>query len=172
MKEKGFEQFFINNYPRVKSFALRILMSEEDAEDVAQDIFIKLLDMPHIWQNGEDVDKGFLYTITRNQVFNIIKRKTLERKYQVNLYKESYEFEEFGIEDNLYAKEIDLITTYVVEQMPDQRRKVFKMSRVEGKSAAEISVELNISKRTVERHIYMALGELKKYLLLFLFFIE
>lgn len=170
--EKGFEQIFIDNYPRVKSFALRILMSEEDAEDVAQDIFIKILGMPEVWQKEGGIDDSFLFTITRNHVFNIIKRRSLERKYQVNLYKEAYELEEFGIEDNLYAKEINLISTYVVEQMPDQRRKVFKMSRLYGKNTAEIADELNISKRTVERHIYMALSELKKILLLFLFFIE
>ncbi len=46
------------------------------------------------------------------------------------------------------------------------------MSRVEGKTSAEIATELNLSQRTVEHHIYLALNELKKYLLFFLFFIK
>ncbi|WP_245531032.1 sigma factor-like helix-turn-helix DNA-binding protein [Dysgonomonas mossii] len=53
--------------------------------------------------------------------------------------------------------------------MPEQRQKIFKMSRFEGKSVTEISEILNISKRTVERHIYLALAELKKILLFFIF---
>lgn len=45
---REFELFFTGNYPKVKSFALRILMSEQDAEDVAQDMFMKLLTLPEI----------------------------------------------------------------------------------------------------------------------------
>ena len=41
-KKKKFEQFFIMTYPKVKAFAWKLLKSEEDAEDIAQDIFAKL----------------------------------------------------------------------------------------------------------------------------------
>lgn len=170
--EKEFEHFFLHNFLKVKSFAFRLLLSEADAEDVAQDIFIKLLEMPHIWHNNQDNEAPFLYTITRNHVFNLIKRRSVERKYQEHLINENFNFEEYGIEESLYAKELNLIATYVVEQMPEQRRNVYKMSRVEGKTSAEIATELNLSQRTVEHHIYLALNELKKYLLFFLFFIK
>jgi len=53
--------------------------------------------------------------------------------------------------------------------MPEQRRKVFLMSRQEDMSHTEIAERLGISIRTVERHIYLALGELKKVLYLFFF---
>lgn len=170
--EKDFEHFFLHNFLKVKSFAFRLLLSEADAEDVAQDIFIKLLDMPHIWQGNTDNEAPYLYAITRNHVFNLIKRRSVERKYQDHLINENFNFEEYGIEENLYAKELNLIATYVVEQMPEQRRNIYKMSRIEGKSSAEIAEDLNLSKRTVEHHIYLALNELKKYLLFFLFFIK
>ena len=42
-KKKKFEQFFIMTYPKVKAFAWKLLKSEEDAEDIAQDIFAKLI---------------------------------------------------------------------------------------------------------------------------------
>ena len=48
-KKKKFEQFFILTFPKVKAFAWKILHSEEDAEDIAQDIFVKLWDNPEIW---------------------------------------------------------------------------------------------------------------------------
>lgn len=49
-KKKKFEQFFILTFPKVKAFAWKILHSEEDAEDIAQDIFVKLWDNPEIWR--------------------------------------------------------------------------------------------------------------------------
>ena len=48
--------------------------------------------------------------------------------------------------------------------MPEQRRKVFSMSRQDGMSNQEIADRLQLSIRTVERHIYLALQELKSHL--------
>lgn len=45
--------------------------------------------------------------------------------------------------------------------MPPQRRKVFLMSKLEGRSNQDISEELNISQKTVERHMTMALEKIK-----------
>lgn len=166
--DKEFEDFFIESYPKIKSFALRILMSEEDAEDVAQDMFIKLLSLPEIWQDKEVVNK-YLFTMTRNYIFNLIKRKGVERKYQEELIARGKLVEEFGLEKELYAKELELIAIHTIDQMPEQRKRIFKMSRYEGKSNAEISEKTSLSIRTVERHIYLALAELKEKLLLLVF---
>lgn len=163
-----FEEFFIDKYPKVKSFALRILLYEEDAEDAAQDIFMKLLELPEIWSENEPEDK-LLFVIVRNHLFNIIKRKVVERKYQQSLDLKNFGIDDIDLENNLHAKELEIIAMNIIEQMPEQRQKIFKMSRFEGKSVTEISEILNISKRTVERHIYLALAELKKILLFFIF---
>ena len=50
-----------------------------------------------------------------------------------------------------------------VEEMPAQRRQVFRMSRFEQRSNEEIAAELNLSVRTVEKHIQLALQDLRKY---------
>ena len=52
-KKKKFEQFFIMTYPKVKAFAWKLLKSEEDAEDIAQDIIRKTMDL-----NPEDLGKS------------------------------------------------------------------------------------------------------------------
>lgn len=163
-----FEKFFIEYYPKVKSFALRILMSEHDAEDVTQDIFLKILEMKE-----EKVNEALLFTMTRNHIFNLLKRRTIERKYQEYLLKEDFSTESLNLEKKIYAEELELLALNIIEKMPEQRRKIFTMSRFEGKKNKEIAKELNLSVRTVERHIYLALTELKRIMFLFfLFFIE
>ena len=54
-----------------------------------------------------------------------------------------------------------------IEKMPPQRKKIFKMSRLENLSNDEIATLLNISKRTVESHISQALADLRKLLVLY-----
>jgi RNA polymerase sigma-70 factor (ECF subfamily) len=157
-----FEVFFLRNYPKVKAFALKILMSEQDAEDVSQDVFIKLLDKPEIWQNEKA--GNYLFTMTKNHIFNLIKRRNIERQYQQTLADKNMLASDFGLDDKLHAKEIELLIMYYVEQMPEQRKLIFKMSRYDGKNNTEISELLDISIRTVERHIYLALADLKKLL--------
>jgi RNA polymerase sigma-70 factor (ECF subfamily) len=161
IQSKEFEAFFIKNYPIVKNFACRLLMREQDAEDIAQDIFLKIVNKPGIWQDPEQSGK-YLFTMTKNYIFNIIKHRKIERKYEDLVTAGNPVVEEFGITDKLYAKEMELLVQYAVERMPQQRKDIFKMSRVEGMSNALIAEKTNLSIRTVERHLYLALKDLKK----------
>ncbi|MDR1405739.1 MAG: RNA polymerase sigma-70 factor [Prevotellaceae bacterium] len=160
---KEFEAFFIRNYPKVKTFARRLLMKEHEAEDIAQDVFLKIVDKPAIWKDPEQSGK-YLFTMTKNHIFNIIKHRAIERKYEEMTVAEHAAREESGTVEKLYAKELELQVQYAVEQMPQQRKDIFKMSRIEGLSNAAIAEKANLSIRTVERHLYLALKDLKKAL--------
>lgn len=168
-KRRKFEQFFIMSYPKVKAFAWKILKSEDDAEDIAQDVFVKLWDNPDIWGRMETWD-SYIYTMARNHIYNFLKHKAVEYNYQEQLAEEGSPVFEVDIHDQLYAKEIELLMKLALENMPEQRRKVFVMSRQKGMSNQEIADNLQLSIRTVERHIYLALQELKKVILIVFFF--
>ena len=168
-KKRKFEQFFILTFPKVKAFAWKILHSEEDAEDIAQDIFVKLWDNPEIWEKKETWD-SYIYTMARNQIYNFLKHQSVELNYQEKLSQENSPSYEFDMYDKLYAKELQLLIKLTLDNMPEQRRKVFSMSRQRGMSNQEIADNLQLSVRTVERHIYLALQELKKVILIAFFF--
>ena len=66
------------------------------------------------------------------------------------------------LEENLYTKELELIISIAIEQMPEQRKRVFLLSRKSGLSNQEIADNLGINKRTVENHITQVLADLRK----------
>ena len=171
-RKQQFEAYFFNKYGKVKRFALSILKNEEDAEDVTQDIFIKIWNQPEIWQT-EDYSDSYIFTMTKNHIFNLLKRRLLEDKYVNNCLAEDKHISlDTSFEKELDSKELKLLFFMKIEEMPTERKKVFKMSRLKKMSNQQIADELKLSIRTVERHIYLALMELKELLLIILFFIN
>lgn len=170
-KKIKFEQFFIVTFPKIKAFAWKILKSEDDAEDVAQDVFVKLWSHPELWEN-QDTWNSYIYTMVRNHIYNFLKHKYVEQNYQEQLAQEDSPSFETDIHEQLYAKEVELLIKLTLDNMPEQRKKVFVMSRQRGMSNQEIADNLQLSIRTIERHIYLALQDLKKIILIafFLYF--
>lgn len=169
-RKHKFEQFFIITFPKVKAFAWKILKSEDDAEDIAQDIFVKLWDNPELWEDY-DTWNNYIYTMVRNHIFNFLKHKSIECNYREQMTKEDVPLYQSDIHDELYAKEIELLIKLTIDNMPIQRKTCFLMSRKQGMSNAEIAERQKISIRTVERHIYLALMDLKKTILFFFLYL-
>lgn len=144
-----------------------LLKSEHEAEDVAQDIFVKLWEQPDLWEDG--LPQGYLFAMVKNRIFNKIKRRNFEGNYINSQIDLQLSHEAFGFEDPLnemYREDIRLLLMLSLDQMPDKRREIFKMSRFQNLSNRDIADKMNLSVRTVEQHIYLALKELKKSLLL------
>lgn len=170
---KEFEEIFIQYFPKVRTFAAILLKSEQEAEDIAQDIFVKLWEQPDLWEGN--LVRNYLYTMVKNHVFNRIKRKNIESKY-INSRMNQHSLEEITeFKDPLneiYVQELQLLLRLSLEQLPDKRRQIFEMSRFENLSNNEIAERLNLSVRTVEQHIYLVLKDLKKLFLIAIFFIK
>lgn len=168
LKKEKFERFFLITFPKVKAFAWKILKSESDAEDIAQDVFVKLWSCPEIWES-QDTWNAYIYTMVRNHIYNFLKHKSIELNYQEQFINRQDTPTQKDAEDELYAKEINLLLKMALDKMPEQRKNVFIMSRQKGMSNQEIADRLQLSVRTVERHLYLALKDLKKIILLAFF---
>lgn len=170
--ELKFQRFFTANFPKVKNFAQMLLKSESDAEDVAQEVFCKLWLQPELWLNNEELD-NYIFIMTRNIVLNIFKHQQIEQEYQADVIEETFLYElteKEEILDNVYYKEMLLLIQLTLEKMPKRRRLIFELSRFRGLSHKEIADKLDVSVRTIEHQVYLALIELKKVLLFFIFF--
>lgn len=170
---REFEEIFLQYYPKVKMFAAFLLKSEKEAEDVAQDIFVKLWEQPDSWEGN--LVKGYLYAMVKNHVFNRMKRKNIESQYihaQMNLHSLEEIVEYKDPLNEIYHEELQLLLKLSLEQMPGKRRKVFEMSRFQHLSNHEIAEKMNLSVRTVEQHIHLALKDLKKLLIVAIFLIH
>lgn len=156
---KAFDALFLLYHPRVKNFLLGFVKDEEEACDMAQDIFFK------VWTNRESISrvsslKAYLYRMARNMVYDYFEHNLVKESYERKQLLSANEYADL-IEEDLYAKELSILIDIAIEQMPEQRRRIFKMSRKDGLSNEEISRKLEINKRTVENHITQALADLR-----------
>lgn len=155
---------------KVRDFAFHLLKDQTDAEDITHDVFLR------VWEYRANLGnvgsfKGYLFRMTRNAIFNVMKRRQIRYRYQKTT--------ESGIEERIRVESCDAISTdellemieLAVSNMPEQRRRVFYMSRYENMSYEEIARTLNISPRTVQYHISNALAELRKLLSALMFFV-
>lgn len=167
--EEKFSVLFLENYSKIRKYAYRLLRSECDAEDVAQEVFIKLWEQQEIWVNNIRKLDAYLLVMTRNIALNILKHQRIKREYQDRFVQEFTSYEQTN-NDNFWAdihrREMLQNICVVLETVPERRRSIFKLSRFKGKSHREIACRMNISVHTVERQIYLTQIRLREVLLL------
>lgn len=147
------------------SFLTKILNNREDAREVAQDTFALL------WEHRATLSphtslKGYVSGIARNLALKMCRerKKGLEAD-QAHLW---HPDTIHATDDRLVARETELILSSVLCRMPEQRRRVFEMSREEGLSLGEIARQLGISYNTVKKHLALAREDIRAALSVFL----
>lgn len=156
--ESAFKEMFVHYYPKVKVFLGQFIGNQDDAKDVAQNIFVKIWLQRRLLPELRSFS-AFLYTMTRNAAIDYGRI----HKIQIPLDAvETASERDYETESGFFAKELQVQISHAVAEMPEKRRKVFIMSRLEGRTGKEIAETLGISRKTVENHINLALRELRK----------
>lgn len=159
---KAFEVLFLRYQPKLIYFFTGFVHDEEVARDMAQDLFFNL------WTSrGKLADvrsfQSYLYRMARNALYNYYDHTLVLEKYDAVQLLAPLSVSD--TEEQLFAKELQDFIDLKIEQMPPQRRQIFRLSRVDGLTNEEIALRLDISKRTVENHLTAALSDLRKMLL-------
>ncbi|RNI26761.1 RNA polymerase sigma-70 factor [Rufibacter latericius] len=156
----AFERLYLALEPKLFAFAMKLVRSREDAEEIVQEVFLK------VWEKRASLDPtqnldGYLFTTAKNLVYNKARHRVYE--FAFGQYLADYGVvSENSTQTALEHKELVQLFEETCASMPPVRRQVFVMSRAEGLSNTEIAKALNTSNSNIENHINKALKMLRE----------
>lgn len=159
----AFEEIFRRYYHTFHTFAKRILKDGSVAEDIVQNVFVKL------WIRREQINPNlslcnYLLVMTRNELFDYMRLRynSLRRRVD-NQTLNQFDSGE-SVYSDIYSREYYSIIDSVVDAMPTRRKEIFSLRYRQYLTNDEIARRLNISTRTVEEHINLAIKQIKRYI--------
>lgn len=158
---RAFERIYNRYAGQVYINILRLVKSQPIAEELLQDVFQK------VWEKRESIDpsksfKYYLITIARNLAFDYFSVEARKRNLYDHLVQYSTELCD-AVDETLDYKETDTIVKNAIDSLSPQRKMVFTLCKLEGKSYDEVSGILNISPSTISDHIVKATKFIKDY---------
>lgn len=171
--ENAFETVFRAYYAQLCTYANSLLKDTSESEEVVQGIFIAF------WEGRRTFDihtslKSYLYRAVHNTCLNRLKHFKVRQVYKDEYIHQNSE-EACITEDMLGGSELSQQIAKAIEKLPPQCQTVFKLSRQQGLSYAEIAEQLEVSVKAVDKQIVRALRilreELRDYLPAILIFI-
>lgn len=153
----AFEQLFKAHYRPLCAFAMQYVKDTDGAQDLVQDLFFRL------WQDRERTAittsiKSYLFTAVRNRCLNAVSTKGRMRSLNEEV---DDRLEDEGRSEAEHAERAARVQA-AIEGLPEERRKVFRLSRYEGLKYHEIAERLGISVKTVENQMGKALKTLRE----------
>lgn len=148
-------------YGKVFTFVLSLVKSKANAQDITQNIFMKL------WKNRKKLEHiksmdDYLFILSKNACMDYFRKASRKKEISTDV------FDEFLLSRIVSSSEkrIDALSDieelrHVIESLPSKRRDIFIMSRFDGLSNDEIASILGVSKKTVENQISLATKKIK-----------
>lgn len=153
----AFDEIFRQYYKQLCYFSFKIVQNNDIAEEIVQDLFV------HLWEKRKDLNintslKSYLYRSVHNNSVRQFKKEKLHESL------EDYHNKPESFSSAIEQAETENYIYNTIEKLPEQCRKIFKMSRFEDLKYREIAEKLNLSIKTVETQMSRALKFLSKNL--------
>lgn len=156
----AFEVLFYKYRNKVKGFAKKMIPTQIDPEEIVQEVFVR------VWLKKETInpDKDFqsyLFSIAKHLILDHLKSAVNRKLYFVGEHFQHDLLSEDGLDTTIPENAEEKLLS-LIEQIPERRREIFRLSRFEGMSYKEIAGRLNITENTVDSQIRNALAFLRK----------
>lgn len=160
-----FSQTYLTYFPKVVRFSTEFVLFKEDAENIAQDVFINL------WERKDALDyienmNAYIFKLAKNKCLDYLKRKLSEEKYATTI-QNNFELElkiqsldRFDVQA-MTEENMEKRIQEAIDSLPERCREIFILSRFEGLKYREISERLGVSVNTVENQMSIALKKLR-----------
>jgi RNA polymerase sigma-70 factor, ECF subfamily len=162
--EAAFGTFFKKNFPSLCVYCkFKYGFDTDVAEDIVNTSFIKLWET----RQGLAVDlspKAYLYKIIHNTSLNTLKHERIKQQHMQFILKSTSEGVEATGFESVDLKQLRTAIDEAISELPEQMRRIFELSRFDGRKYAEIAGELHISVKTVETQMSRALAKLREKL--------
>lgn len=160
-EEAAFHQLYDHYKNKVYAIALRITGMESAAEDVVQEVFIK------IWTNREKLEEithfsSWLNTVTRHHIYNSLRKLAHEETFLRHLLSQKPAASDTM--DAVAYNELHKLLDKAVSELTPQQKKVYLLSRIEGLSHEQIAKELGLTRETVRSYMKDALRSIRSFL--------
>lgn len=147
-------------YIDLKMYFMSYTHNVMEAEDMIQNLFLKVMTIDTITY---DTAKGLLFVMAKRMVIDDARHKTIVRNVEKELrYSQNYYVSSPAV--RMEASNILSLVNQHVDTLPTKRAHIYRMNKCEGMTTDEIATELNLSKRTVETHIYLSSKAVKNFL--------
>lgn len=161
--EAAFTQLFGAYKDRIYTIALRLTSSATMSEEIVQDVFVKL------WQKRETLlavehFRAYLFTATRNHVFNALKRQARHR-HMVGELDQDWPDVQSDTDNLLLEKEYREVLAEAVGRLPDRQRQIYGLIKEQGWKRGQVARQLGISEETVKAHLMQAMRSIRAYCL-------
>jgi len=160
--DDSFKRLFDSYKNRLYGYVQAISHSPYVAEEITQEIFIKLWlcrDVLHQVKNLE----GYIFAIARNKTLNHLRKAAYDERLMLELQGLARE-ESNNVEERALAVEYEQLIGQAMMLLSPQRRRVYDLSRNQGLNHEEIAVQMQLSRNTVKNHMVEALRFIRGYL--------
>ncbi len=159
----AFDALYNKNCHKLHQFVFMYLKQEEDAEEIVQEVFIK------IWQIREKIDvyssfQSFLFTIAYNATMSLLRKRLRETKSREYLISLQQIVADDQVIDEIQFNELNQKVQNLLNQLTPRKKEIYLLSRENGLTHEEIARKLNISESTVNNHLVTTLKFLKLHI--------
>lgn len=160
----AFDQVYEQYSHKLFSFVFKILKNENDAEEIVQEVFVKIWESRHKLGSCK-LFNSYIFTIAYNHSISLIRKKINNKKYLEYLkYSSVINATPSGISE-IESNELSDQVERLIEKLPERQKQIYRLHREKGFTYPEIANQLGISQNTVENHMAKALKYLRRNLL-------